>query len=147
MAGSARERDEERARSGPITPFTNEDLFSIGTTILYLNRQEPELAEATGVSLLDERLAEFIELGKQFSLANPGISSNARDTRASVGTHIDNLIVNPDIKPFLLSVDARTGIHSFRGEVFRMLAVLDDFQLRNLKQMALGPLPYSKPQG
>jgi hypothetical protein len=145
MAGPI-ERDYERAGITTATPFTREDIFSIGATILYLNREEPALAKAIGVKLPNKRLAEFVELGKQFSLAHPQIARDARDARASVGPHIDDLIVDPNIRPYMLGVDARTGIHSFRGEVFRMLAGLDSFQLRNLKQMALGLLPYNKPR-
>jgi hypothetical protein len=143
MAGPAR---KEEHTALPTTPFTKEDIFSIGVTVLYLNRQEPILAEAIGVKLPDDQLKEFIELGRKFSLANPGIATYARDARASVGLHINNLIAEPELKPFMLGVNARTGIHSFRGEIFRMLAVLDGFQLRNLKQMTLGPLPYEKPR-
>jgi hypothetical protein len=125
-----------------MTRFTKEDVFSIGATILYLNRHDRKLVESIGVKLPDEDLAKFIELGKQFSLANPGIVKRAQEARADIGPHIDDLIVNPELKPFMLDVEARTGIRSFRGEVFRMMAVLNDSQLRNLKQVALSPWPY-----
>ena len=143
MPGAAQEGNGKETRRGQMTRFTKEDVFSIGATILYLNRHDRKLVESIGVKFRTKIWRSLLSLENNFHWRIPALSKELRRQERDIGPHIDDLIVNPELKPFMLDVEARTGIRSFRGEVFRMMAVLNDSQLRNLKQVTLAPGPMS----